>query len=93
MTGAIVLALGILAAGIFYWNAVHRPDPDNLDAVLDGYSRSTHHEMGVQMGTLGLIMLGMAGDAGAPDHESPHHRGRDRALRVLLLPRGVGAGR
>lgn len=58
ITGAIVLTLGIIGAGIFYWNDVHRAAADNLDAVLDGYSRSSQHEMGVQMGTLGLIMLG-----------------------------------
>jgi amino acid transporter len=58
MMGAIVLALGIVAAGIFYWNGTHRPADDNLDTMLDGYSRATQHEMGVQMGTMGLIMLG-----------------------------------
>ena len=58
MTGSIVLALGILGACLFYWNQVHGPAAENLAAMLDGYDRASRHEMGVQMGTMGLIMLG-----------------------------------
>jgi len=58
MTGTIILGLGILAAAIFYWTATHRPADDDLAAMLDGYDRASRHEMGIQMGTMGLIMLG-----------------------------------
>ncbi len=58
MTGTIILGLGILAATIFYWNATHRAADDDLAAILDGYDRATRHEMGIQMGTMGLILLG-----------------------------------
>jgi hypothetical protein len=58
MTGTIILALGILAAAIFYWHATHRPADDDPAAILSGYDRATRHEMGIQMGTFGLIMLG-----------------------------------
>ena len=58
MTGTIILGLGILAAAIFYWNATHRPADDDLASMLDGYDRATRHEMGIQMGTMGLVMLG-----------------------------------
>jgi hypothetical protein len=57
MTGTIILGLGILAAVIFYWNATHRPADDDLATILDGYDRAMRHEMGIQMGTFGLIML------------------------------------
>ena len=56
--GAIVLALGIAGACLFYLIEIHRPGAESLDDVLPGYSRTETHEIGVQMGTFGVIMWG-----------------------------------
>ena len=58
MTGTIVLAVGLLGACIFYWIKAHSPAPDDLNALLPAYQRQSEHEMGVQMGTMGVIMMG-----------------------------------
>jgi hypothetical protein len=58
LTGTIVLALGLVAAALFYWIKIHGPAPDDLNALLPAYQRQSEHEMGVQMGTMGVIMMG-----------------------------------
>jgi hypothetical protein len=55
-TGWLVLAAGLVSAVTFYWLEVRSANPalDDLNAL--GYTRSLHHQMGVMMGQMGLIL-------------------------------------
>jgi len=55
--GAAILALGLVCAVLFYAYQLHRQPDDDLDALLPRYERDMRHDIAVQQGTLGLILM------------------------------------
>jgi hypothetical protein len=55
-TGWLVLAAGLVSAAAFYWLEVRSANPSLDDSTALGYTRSLHHQMGVMMGQMGLIL-------------------------------------
>jgi hypothetical protein len=56
VTAAAVLLAGALVAAGWYAYKLGHPD-DDLNALLPRYQRDMRHEIGVQQGTLGVVML------------------------------------
>jgi hypothetical protein len=56
IAAAAVLLAGIVVAAIYYSYKVRQP-PDDPNALLPRYQRDMEHEIGVQMGTMGEILL------------------------------------
>jgi hypothetical protein len=56
VTAAAVLLAGALVAAGWYAYKLHHP-ADDLDALLPRYERDMRHEIGVQQGTLGIVLL------------------------------------
>jgi hypothetical protein len=57
VAGTLVLVGGIAGACLFYWIQSHSAAPV-LDEFVPGYTRAREHQMGVMMGTLGVVMAG-----------------------------------
>jgi len=57
VAGTLVLACGIIAACVFYWIQV-RNAPPALDEFAAGYEKARQRQMGIMMGTLGVMMVG-----------------------------------
>jgi hypothetical protein len=55
MIGVIVLALGIVGAGIVYWARTRSPDLSN-DLSMLGFNRAETRQMGQLYGTQGLLI-------------------------------------
>src|ERR1700726_3992636 len=55
--GFVVVGLGIPGAGLFYWIEVRAAAP-MIDELLPDYSRERTRDIGIMMGTLGVLMLG-----------------------------------
>jgi len=55
MIGVIVLALGIVGAGIVYWIGARSPDLSN-DISMLGFNRAETRQMGQLYGTQGLLI-------------------------------------
>jgi hypothetical protein len=57
-TGTLILVVGLIAAGLFYWIEAPPPAPVMDDSIALGYTRGMHHQMEVMMGHVGVIMMG-----------------------------------
>jgi uncharacterized membrane protein len=55
LAGRLVLVCGIAGACLFYWIRIRSAAPA-LDESAAGYARAQQHQMGVMMGTLGVLM-------------------------------------
>jgi hypothetical protein len=66
--GALVLMLGIVGAGLFYWSQTGPVDA--LEDVLPGYERAETREIGIQMGATGVILLEWRKTLGTPGAEA-----------------------
>ena len=54
--GTVVLVLGIAGACLFY--AIEaRPAGPTMDELLPGYARASAREIGIQMGTIGVLLM------------------------------------
>jgi hypothetical protein len=54
--GWLVLAVGAIAAAVFYGIEARNADPVLNDVTALGYARSMHHQMGVMMGQFGIML-------------------------------------
>jgi uncharacterized membrane protein YbaN (DUF454 family) len=67
--GAIVLALGIVGAGIVYWLGTRSPDvSDDLSMV--GYNKSEQRQMGILYGKQGELIEDWSNDLKQPDTQA-----------------------
>ena len=57
IAGTLVLVCGIVGAALFYWIQV-RSAPPVIDDIAAGYDKARQRQMGIMMGTLGVIMVG-----------------------------------
>ena len=57
IAGTVVLVCGIVGAALFYWIQV-RSAPPVIDDIAAGYDKARQRQMGIMMGTLGVIMVG-----------------------------------
>lgn len=55
LTGTLVLVCGVVSACVFYWIQIRSAAPA-LDESAGGYARSQQHQIGLMMGTLGVVM-------------------------------------
>ncbi len=55
--GTIILACGIVGACIFYWIQI-RNAPPAMDEFAAGYTKARERQMGIMMGSLGVMMVG-----------------------------------
>jgi hypothetical protein len=55
--GTIVAVIGIVAATIFYIYRVRQQPADDLNALIPRYERDMRHEIGVQQGAMGIILM------------------------------------
>ena len=56
--GVLVLVLGIVGACLFYWIQTLPGSPSSLDALLPDDSQAQARQIGIMMGTFGVMMLG-----------------------------------
>jgi hypothetical protein len=54
--GTLVLVLGIAGACLFYVIEGHPAGP-TMDELLPGYARASEREIGIQMGTFGVMLM------------------------------------
>ena len=55
--GTTVLVCGVVGAAIFYWIQV-RNAPPGMDEFAAGYEKARQRQMGIMMGSLGVMMVG-----------------------------------
>jgi hypothetical protein len=55
LTGALVLLVGLLGAGIYYWVEA-RPTGPSMEDLMPGYTRARERQMGIMMGQAGVLM-------------------------------------
>ena len=57
VAGTLVLVCGVVGAALFYWIQT-RSAPQILDEIAAGYDKARERQMGIMMGTMGVIMVG-----------------------------------
>ena len=61
----LILACAIVGASIYYWLQI-RSLPPELDEFAAGYTKARERQMGIMMGTLGVMMVGWMDTLGDP---------------------------
>ena len=56
--GTLVLVCGIVAACVFYWIQTRHMPPVMDDDFAAGYTKARERQMGIMMGSLGVMMVG-----------------------------------
>ena len=57
IAGTLVLVCGVIGAALFYWIQT-RSAPQVLDEIAAGYDKARERQMGIMMGTMGVVMVG-----------------------------------
>ncbi len=57
VTGAVIVVIGVVAAAIFYFYKVSQEPGDDLNALIPRYERDMRHDIGVQQGTMGILLM------------------------------------
>ena len=65
IAGTLIIACAIVGASIYYWLQV-RSLPPVLDDFAAGYTKARQRQMGIMMGTMGVMMVGWMDTLGDP---------------------------
>ena len=69
IVGILVLAIGVVGAGLFYWIQVRSAAP-SMDELFPGYSRNRSRQLGILMGSMTVTLVGVVDALKDPFTES-----------------------